>query len=75
MDNKPDPLEELRSNQNFRAFAEQKMAEDGDFWRRESSEGSGFMRSVATAIIAVNNEDAPEKYHRSPRPEVISHDK
>ena len=75
MDSEKDPLEELRSDQSFRAFAEQKMAEDSDFWQRESSEGSGFMQSVATAIIAVNNEDAPEKYHRSPRPEVISHDK
>ena len=75
MDNKPDPLKELRGNQSFRAFAEQKMAEDGEFWRRESDEGSGFMRDVAMAIVAVGNEDAPEKYHRSPRPEVISHDK
>ena len=57
MDNKKDPLEELRGNQSFRAFAEENMAEDGEFWQRESDEGSGFMRDVATAIVAVGGGD------------------
>jgi len=68
MNSEKDPLEELRSDQSFRAFAEQKMAEDSDFWRRESSEGSGFMRDVAAAIVAVSSGDAPEKISSIPTP-------
>jgi hypothetical protein len=57
MNTEKDPLEKLRDDLNFKVFAEKKMAEDGDFWRRESDEGSGFMRDVAEAIVAVGGGD------------------
>ena len=51
-----DALHDLRDNPHFRDFAEQKMAENGDFWLHESREGSGFMRDVAEAIVAVGGD-------------------
>lgn len=54
---KGDVLQDLHNNQHFRPFAEQKMAENGDFWRKESREGKGFMRDVAKAIVAVGGGD------------------
>ena len=51
-----DAMQDLHNNPHFKRFAEQKMEENGDFWRNESREGSGFMRDVAEAIVAVGGD-------------------